>query len=360
MQIYINNVLSTTEVVKGSVTIRQRTDGQRDASISFYDVLPNANDGDELEIFDGATKLFGGIIKSFNVRYFTPLTDSFPVLTVDLTSDGYDYIASRKIINISRTNVNVTTIVNDCMGTLSAEGVVAGTITSGPTVSYTQNYVTVKKVLDDMADIAGYVWYIDNSRRLQFVPQQTVTNAFQELKLNGVFKDFHNLSWSGSVENYANKVWVLYGASAVLVKENTAEITARSLEADGVGSGVYGYVTKDSNIITSAQADDVADAHLNKYAIPQGKLSFSSYTKGWAPGTKLKVSIPQITGFSTIPPFNPNEWYYLIEDVTIDVEDARTTRYTMNCTRRIDGANFSTQRSAGFEDYFKKMSKNWY
>lgn len=360
MDIFINNVKVSADIVQGSLSIKNKTDGKRDCSVSLYDVLPGVNDGDELEVFSGVTKLFGGVVKSYSVRYFSPLTDDFPIVQVDIQSDGYDYIANRKVTNINRTNVNVTTIINDCLASLTPEGVVAGTITSGPVISYTASYQTVKKVLDDMADVAGYIWYIDNSRRLQFVKQQTVTNAPYELKLDGTFKDFHNLSWSGSYDNYANKVWVLGAGTFVNVKENTAEIAERSLEADGIGTGIYSAVIKDSNITTTAQADAVADAHLAKYAVNQSKLTFSSYTSGWAPGTKLKVQIPQITGYSTIPgPLTGNIWYYLIEDVTIDVEDAKTTKYTMNCVRRIDGTNFSTQRSAGFEDYFKQMSKNW-
>jgi hypothetical protein len=138
--------------------------------------------------------------------------------------------------------------------------------------------------------------------------------------------------------------------------ESSNEIAIRASEADGQGTGVYGFVIEDSNIKSIFQANQVANAHLKNYAISPGSLSFSTYTKGFAPGQQLQVQVQQITGLNPIPPNLPNIWYYLIEEVSIALEAGGIIKYGISGTRRNSG-NFSTQKSAGFVDYFQKIVK---
>jgi hypothetical protein len=49
----------------------------------------------------------------------------------------------------------------------------------------------------------------------------------------------------------------------------------------------------------------------------------------------------------------------LIQEVTIDAEAGGIFKYNISAERRYD-SNFSTQRSPGFEEYFKDMSKFWF
>jgi hypothetical protein len=366
VKVFLNNFEETDKVLQGSIQISHKTDGIRSCSVSFIDTTNTIQEGDEIEIFDGLqtaeNKVFGGIIKSISAQYLTPLTERppvYPIIQVDVQSDGYEFITNRRIVNVSRTNVGVEQIVREMLNILDSETIFEGNINTGPDIaSYNVTYKTIKEVLDDMANVAGYVWYIDNQRRLQFTSQIPGEACPFELVQNGPFTDFHDLSWASGLDNYANKVFVIGASGIVATRENSAEIARRSAEADGQGTGVYGFVIQDSNLTTLAMANAVADNHLRKYAVSPGTLSFSSYTKGWKPGTKLKVQLPQITGFnsSSVPTVPNNIWYYVIEEVNLERENGKVTKYNISATRRYD-TDFSTQKSAGFAEYFKNLVK---
>lgn len=364
MIVLINNELVTDDVVRGSINVTLRPNGERSASVSFYLTTPSIKDGDEIEIFDGtqttANKIFGGIINSYSAQLITPITDQYPVFQIDVSSDGYGILAQRRVVNYTGTNKNVADIVRDVYEILTTETVFEEYFQPGPTLTtYTAKYKTIAEVLDDMANVAGYVWYIDNSRALSFVPHWSGESAPFELVQGGPFKDFHELSWSGGLDNYSNKVFVVGSGTIVAVRENSAEIAERALEADGQGTGVYGSVIEDTNITSLATANNVGDQSLLKTAVSPGKLSFSTYTKGFKPGHKLKVQFAIITGMNSDPfivPSVPNIWYYLIDEVTIERENEMVTKYNISATRRYN-SSFNTKTSDGFKQYFKNLVK---
>lgn len=364
MIVLVNNVPLTADVVRGSISVSLRPNGERSASVSFYLVAPDIKDGDELEIFDGAqttaNKIFGGIINSYSAQMITPITEQYPVYQIDVSSDGYGILAQRRIVNYTGTNMNAVDILRDVFEILTTETVFEGNFQSGPTLSnYVAKYKSIAEVFDDMANVSGYVWYIDNSRALYFQPHWIGASAPFELVEGGPFKDFHDLSWSGGLDNYANKVFVVGAGNIVAARENAAEIADRASEADGQGTGVYGYVIEDSNITSLSVANNVADQHLLKSAVSPGNLSFSTYTKGFLPGHKLKVQIAAITDMNNDPnvrPSVPNIWYYLIDEVTIERENDKVTKYNISATRRYN-STFNTKTSNGFKEYFKNLVK---
>jgi hypothetical protein len=362
MIVILNNVNISADVVRGSINISLKPNGERSASVSFYLVRPDIKDGDEIEIFDGtvtqANKLFGGIINSYSAQMITPITDQYPVFQIDVSSDGYGILPQRRIVNYTGTNLRVSDIVRDVFEILTTETVFEGNIETGPVLSnYNARYKSIAEVFDEMASVAGYVWYIDNSRALYFQPHWIGESAPFELVEGGSFRDFHELSWSGSLDNYANKVFVIGANNIVTARENAAEIADRATEADGQGTGVYGAVIEDSNITTLAIANNVGDQHLLKTAVSPGNLSFSTYTKGFKPGQKLKVQLTQITGMNgNVIPAVPFIWYYLIDEVSIERENEKVTKYTISATRRYN-SSFNTKTSDGFKEYFKNLVK---
>lgn len=366
MRVYLNNIL-IDNILQGSISISNRANGERSLSISLYDVVQSSvKDGDEIEVFTGSAgtnKLFGGIINSYSAKFMTPLTDEYPLFQIDFSSDGYNIIAQRRVVNISYTSTNIRTIVLALLNAnnLGAESITAGTITAStslPSITYEAKYKTIAEVLDELAAACGHIWYIDNSRRLQFVEPQGLSNAPYELNtFNGTFRDFSDLSWSGGTENYSNTVFVIGEfTNSPLIKDVPSEIADRASEADGQGTGIYSTVIEDTNIKSQFQADLVATNHLRTNGVPPGKISFTTYTQGFAPNQRLQVRIQQITGFDQTPPFLPAYWTYLIDEVSIDRENSTITKYTINATRRNSG-DFSTQKTSDYKEYFKNIVK---
>jgi hypothetical protein len=364
MRVFINNQMQTN-LLNGTVSISTRANGERSLSVSFYETLQNfLREGDEIEVFEGTvgtTKLFGGIINGVSTQFLSPLTDDTPLIQIDVNSDGYGIIPQRRVVSVSYTNTNIRTIVLAMLSSsnLGAETVFVGTIapeSQFESINYSAQFKTIAEVLDELAQASGCIWYIDNSRRLHFIPQPGIVNApFALNTYNGTFFDFHELSWSSSMDNYCNKVFVVGDNTSVAI-ESESEIAERATEAEGQGTGVYGFVIEDSNVKSQFQGTVVANAHLRNYAVRPIKLSFSTYTKGFQPGQRLQLQIVQMTGFNPIPPNLPNIWYFLIEEVSMERESATVTKYSISATRRNNG-NFSTQKSAGFKDYFKQLVK---
>jgi hypothetical protein len=344
-----------------------RTNNERSLSISIYEVLQSfLQDGDEIEVFEGdygTNKLFGGIIDSYSSKFITPLTEEYPLFQVDFSSSGYNLIAQRRVVSVSYTNTNVNTIVTGLCGTgfLKDENITIGFISEAqflPVVDYEAKNKTISEILDELAASSGRVWYIDNSRRFFFVnPQGTSIAPYSLNTFNGTFTDFHNLSWSGGIENYCNRV-IVNGefADSPLVKQVQSEIDERKKESDGQGTGLYEIAIDDSNIKSLYQAGLVADNYLRTNAVPTGKLSFSTYTEGFKPNQRLNVQIEQITGFSKSPPYHPNVFTYLIEEVSMEVENDVITKYNISCTRR-NSSNFSIQKNSDYKEYFKNIIK---
>jgi hypothetical protein len=354
VDVLINNTPVQT-ILQSSLQISRKTDGERSLSVSFVDTLSKVKDGDEVEVFDGTTKLFGGVIKSVSYQLLTPITDREPLIQVDVQSDGYNFIPSRRVTTISFTNSNVKNIVQALLtaSNLGLDKITAGTIEDGPEITYNAVWKRMSDILDELAAASGFIWFIDDARRLQFGPMQAIVTSVFELVENGPFTDFSGLSWSGSIENYANRVFVI-GDGVSTTRQETSEITEREQEADGQSSGVYGFVIEDSNIKSQTQANTVADNHLRKYAIRPGQLTFNSYSAGWLPGTKLKVQLRQITGINPTFPTIANVWYYVIEEVSLTSQPGGLTEYSISAVRRQD-ANFSTQKTDGFVSYFKQI-----
>ena len=361
--VFLNNQL-ITNVVQGSISISNKTNFERSLSISLYDVTQAiVQDGDEVEVFDGSTKVFGGIIDSYSSQFMVNFQDAKPYFQIDLSSDGYGMIPQRRIVSVSYSNTNVRTMVLAMLSStnLGAETILPGTIAPAsnlPTISYNAQFKSIAEVLDELASASGHVWYIDNARLLHFIEQQTVSDAPYSIStVASTFKDFHNLSWSGSTDNYCNKVFVV-GEGVSTSVEDAGEIADRATEAGGQGTGIYGFVIEDSNVKTVEQATQVANAHLRNYASSPGKLSFSTYTKGFEPAQKLILTIPQITGMIDLPllPSFPDSWYYLIEEVTTELEAGGVIKYNVSATRR-NNDNFAVIKSAGFKDYFKQIVK---
>lgn len=356
--IYVNNVNLTDRLLQGTLSISLGLYAERSVSASFFssnDEFDNEiafADGKDVKVYYYGDLIFGGVIKSSNTSTITPLGDNNAMIQTTIQSDGYNSIASRRFVQVYYPSATAGSIVTAMINSyLVTEGITAGTITTGPTLTqYTATYKSIKEILDDMATVAGFVWYIDNDKKLYFISQQTVTNAAVTLEEGGTFKDFHDVQVLSSNTNYANKVFVV-GDGVTAERTNTAEVTLR--QATEGGSGIYGTVIQDNNIKTTSVANAIGDAMLKKLANTPVQLSFSTHTYGFLPAQKLTVILPSFFGYT--PTGLPTQ-YYLIENVTIDREDAATTKYTISATKR-NNADFSTKKTDGFKEYFETLVK---
>jgi hypothetical protein len=340
--------------------------GSDNKSEAFFTLVINASDlgtddglivGKDVKIKEDSTVRFGGIIKKIDVMKYEAGIGTDKVLTIDVVCNDYNDIPSRRVTSVQLEDTTgggvAAQMVLDMNYAGYSDNIGTGTIDTGATFNtYIKNAATVKDILDEIALASGYKWYIDELKKLNFVQEQTITNAAHDLIETGAtFTDFNVTNLEVSLENYRNKQWVLgalddTGAKVNVAAESATEISNRAT-IEG-GSGVYGQV------INATQSQNTTDALVtaNNALKVSGKIpyiiSFTSYTNDWVAGTKLKCNLPTI-GINS-------DMYFLIESVTI-VDVGCVLMSEVTATRR-DDSSFSTQRSETFVDYFSKVVKN--
>ena len=295
--------------------------------------------------------VFGGVIKT--CPYVLPgvaLGDTTRI-RVDITSDGYYAIPGRRTIVTDWVNETAGGIVTYLIDTfLADEGITAGTIDTGATIArYKRRVVSIKEVLDDLAKLSGFKWWIDDTKALHFTQEAAITEAAHDLVEGGTFTDFRRVRHEERLDQYCNKVFVKGGvledgSTYVYTLEDTVEIAARA--AIEGGTGVYGYVHEDSNITNDTDGAIVAENLIKLRGRVPITLAFHSFATDWRAGTKMLVNLPTL-GIAT-------DTYFLIDSVTIRDIGEYNLESHVTASRR-DGVDFSTQRRESWTDYFGEL-----
>lgn len=361
-QLLINSIDRTSWLQRPSAVIETRSDNKADAYFSLITTAANLGTDDglivglDVKIKEDTTVLFGGVIKKINIIRYSPDLGNTTTIRVDVTCNDYNEIAARRVISGSFTSVDASDVVQEVLDNFNLTGfddnVGTGTISTGASINtYSYNAKTAKDVLDEMAEASGYKWYIDFNKDLYFIEDDTITNSAHDLvETAATFTDFYVRNVKVDNTDYVNKQWVLgttddTGAKVNVNAEDSTEIASRA-SIEGT-SGVYGAIINATESQDSTDAQAIADNALKVYGKVPYYITFTSYTNDWIAGTKLKCNLPTM-GISS-------DTYFLIESV--EMEDMGTVfMSTVTATRRND-ADFSTQRTANYVDYFSKLAK---
>jgi hypothetical protein len=115
------------------------------------------------------TKLFAGFIE-------TPeeIRDGNGLLHTIQCKDNH-YLADKRLVVKSYANKTLAFIVNDILTDyLAAEGITAGTIQTGPTISEAIfNYVKASECFDALKELSGFLWQINEDKTLDFIERNT-------------------------------------------------------------------------------------------------------------------------------------------------------------------------------------------
>ena len=342
-------------VLSKTINLNPRADNRNSCSFTIVTTaatfLPRV--GQDVIVTEGATRRFGGIVKNCPTERIGAGTGTSTPLYIDVMSDGYSDIPSRRTITAEYYAETAGNIVTDYIDNfLVDEGVTAGTISAGMTLAaYRRGAMSMKESLDELADLSGFKWYIDDNKAFQFKQEDTVTAAAYSIIEGGAFTDFRDVKVEEDLTLYRNKQVIKGGVLEdgsvyIYSAQDDTEITAR-IAIEG-GSGVYGNVYEDSNILNDTDAAVVANNLLKRYGKVPIHLSFNTDTNEFLAGTKLTVNLPTF-GISTNTSF-------LIEDVVIRDTGAGNLRSFISATRR-DDTDFSTQRTGDYKDYFADLIK---
>jgi len=251
-------------------------------------------EGEEFIVNVGTDLEFGGLLQNV-VNSPTTVQNNYNVYAT-----GYEQICDRRTISVNYSEIDAGVIATAMVTSfLTDEGITVGNIDTGTAITLQKNAVSIRDVLDDIARTSGYVWFIDNDKKLYFQDDYNY--------VSGTFPtDYEVVSVGRSLVGYANKVFCLGSNSIVASAEDTTEITKMAAR---FGSGVYGTIIRDQNADTLAKAQAVADAELAKRAFDKKYIKI-----------KCRTRLQEGTYYTgvTIPNTDISSESYAIDEVLIE------------------------------------------
>ena len=179
----IASVDRSSLVVVGSMRIASRLGTRNRASLALVDPTGAYRPavGAEVIIDDGAsTRYFGGFVDSFTESL--TIEGNQAALSYEVECVSYDALADRRLVAASYESGSQTlsTIVTDVVTNfLAGDGLTTTNVDTGPIIDRLKfNYVPASAVFDELSNITGYAWWVDESKALWFKPRAGVAAPF--------------------------------------------------------------------------------------------------------------------------------------------------------------------------------------
>lgn len=201
--ININSVDKTSDIVQGSVEVEQRITHEVDTA--KFKVLQTPDRSlvpaydDDIEIYDGATKIFGG--KVLTVQ--TAPQSGAGGLLYDVECVDHTYEMDKVLASKTYENETIEDIIDDLItsyaGTFTTTNV-SSTFTIDKIVF---NQVSLSTCLKRLAAVVNYDWYVDEDKDVHFFPRHANTAPFGLTDTNGnyAYKSLRRLSDGSQVVN---------------------------------------------------------------------------------------------------------------------------------------------------------------
>lgn len=204
----------------------------------------------------------------------------------------------------------------------------------------------VADMLSELAEAAGYVWYIDKHRRLHFrSPLVAPASAAHALVDGNGYEDYSNVEYSQSVEQYRT-TQVVTGSyddlgAPVVSRRTLSDLTVTppiSTDVEACGNE-YTSIARNDSLDNATDAATSADAQLRTYGqqVPC-TLSFESGDTDWRPNTDLTVELADL-GIAS-------ELHFNIDSVELFDVDGIHIRSRLTCSQR-DPTSFASVPNSG-------------
>lgn len=187
--------------------------------------LAMPSEGSEIIYKDGARFLFGG----FLTRIDPVETGEGEFFLYDVEASDYGWIFGQKIARKAYSNATLKSIVEDLLGTYvdSSYGFTTTNVQTGPTIdSITFDHISVRKCLEKLSKLTGYIWRVDYQKNLYF--QEKDTSQAGE-SITDTSDNFDKVSLAYDTTQIRNRVIVI-GSTA---GEESASSNTETFTADG-------------------------------------------------------------------------------------------------------------------------------
>lgn len=189
-------------------------------------------------------------------------------------------------------------------------------------------------VLNQLAQAAGCIWYIDQYRKLHFrSPFQTAVTAAHALVDANGYTDYKDVVYRQSVDQYRTRQTIIggygddgYRIIGVRTLDDLTITPPITPETEACGNE-YRSIIHNESLWNDSDAEDAADAALKLYgAQVPSEISFDSGSTDWRPNTKLEVDLAAL-GFTASVYFN-------IDSVELYDVDGKNMRSRVTASQR--------------------------
>jgi len=230
IEITINGEDLSGEYKPASLSINDELESRGTADFILIDAAntispaPGQSVDIKLNVGFSSTLVFSGTIQTIQERWPTMDIDS-PFHTLKIKAVDHNSIADRFLVGRTYAEGELPgDVVKDLRTNyLDAEGVGIGNIENGSftlgVVSF--NYQSVADCLDDLAELIGFIWYIDYNRNLYFQARDTTTASFG---YSDSSLPIRSLKKERTRQNYRNRQYLRAGRD-VQANANTETFT---------------------------------------------------------------------------------------------------------------------------------------
>lgn len=125
--------------------------------------------GQEVIVYDGATKIFAGVIIDLEEG-----AEAKKLLRYDVKCTDYVRLLSRKLVPATYTGQTVEAIIDDLITNYAQSGFTTNNVSCLKVINYIGfNYKPLDKCIEQLANLVGFDWYVDEDRDLHFFAKGT-------------------------------------------------------------------------------------------------------------------------------------------------------------------------------------------
>ncbi len=141
------------------------------------------NVGQEVIVYDGATKIFGGVITSIESN---PMSAN--IVNHSIQCQDYSRLLDRKLVPDSFSNQTVNEIITSLKNSYFPADITINNVNCPVTIKTARfNYKPIVTVLEELAKKTNYDWYVDYDKDLHFFEKNSETAPFEIEDDNGSY-----------------------------------------------------------------------------------------------------------------------------------------------------------------------------
>lgn len=212
---------------------------------------------DEIALYDGATKIFGGVVVEKNDKVVGGVLTGYEFQCKD-----YSQYLDRQLVTKNYTDTAAHEVVIDIIDTFTSGFTTTAVVSSSPKLHSAKfSYEQVTRCLTQIADQIGFDWYVDYNKVIHFFDAESVAAPFSLTDTSDNF-DYKSFQQNASILQLRNSVYVrgseykkpISSADAldVYIADGTQKVFPMAFQYDDLS------VTKNGvlQIIGSDQQDD--------------------------------------------------------------------------------------------------------